>query len=186
MPMPGTQCEGGARQNQRDQQAGHRGLCHASSAPDGCSGRHSAVYQTAVANEGKLCLIAHRFNGSGVRVREVVQTNQRGFPERGLQVASACDSARREEFQTCISIRTVKRRERRAPDRGNRVLTLALIPAFSPRRRRIVRRFLEISCGGDGRSVVKQPAVGQRLFPPWGEGQGGEKETAPSRRVAIK
>jgi len=132
MPMPGTRCQGGAQRHQRDQQTGQRGLCHANSASDGSSGRHSATYQTADAREGKLCLIAHRFNGSGVRVREVVQTNQPGFWERDLQVASACDSARREEFQTCVSIRTVKRRERRAPNRGNMVLTLALIPAFSP------------------------------------------------------
>ena len=62
-------------------------------------------------------------------------------------------------------------------------LTLALIPAFSPpsslrfdaiapkpkakadRRRRIVRRVFEMSCGGDCRSVVEQPEDGQRLFP---------------------
>jgi len=35
-------------------------------------------------------------------------------------------------------------------------LTLALIPAFSPGRRRIGRRFLGISCGGVGRKRIEQ------------------------------
>ena len=49
------------------------------------------------------------------------------------------------------------------------VLTLALIPAFSLRRRRIVPQRFEMSCGGDWRSVIEQTENGRWLFPLLGE-----------------
>ena len=49
------------------------------------------------------------------------------------------------------------------------VVTPVLIPAFSPGRRRIVRRFLGKSYGGDCRRVVEQSEDGRRLFPLLGE-----------------
>jgi hypothetical protein len=60
---------------------------------------------------------------------------------------------------------------------GKMVVTLALIPAFSPRRRRIVHRFLGTSCDGDCRSIIKKSENGQWLFPlrcpsPAGTGEG--------------
>jgi hypothetical protein len=49
------------------------------------------------------------------------------------------------------------------------VLTLALIPAFSPGEKEIVRRFLGMSCGGAGRCGVELTGRGQRQFPLLGE-----------------
>ena len=40
------------------------------------------------------------------------------------------------------------------------VLTLALIRAFAPGKRRIVRRFFGMACGGDGRGIIEQTGGG--------------------------
>src|SRR6266576_7218220 len=50
------------------------------------------------------------------------------------------------------------------------VLTLP-IPAFSPGRRRIVYRFLGMSCGGDGWSGVSEQETDDAIPSPWGEGK---------------
>ena len=66
-----------------------------------------------------------------------------------------------------LRMRMVGARHRRA---GNKVdSTLALIPAFSPRRRRIVRRFLGMSGGRIGRKRVERSEHEQKLFPLRGE-----------------
>jgi hypothetical protein len=45
------------------------------------------------------------------------------------------------------------------------LVTSSLIPAFSPRRRRIVRRLLENSCDWIDRPVIRKIGINQQLFP---------------------
>jgi hypothetical protein len=62
--------------------------------------------------------------------------------------------------------------------------TPSLIPAFSPRRRRIVLRLLENSCNWIDLTVIRKIEISQQPFPLLGERIKGEGERNPQFRFS--